>query len=83
MGFALETNDEEMNARLKMEKKNLDFIVLNSLRDAGADFSVIRIKYLLSVSRENRWRFRVSPRSRLLPILSILSAVMCRRIVES
>lgn len=38
VGFALETNDEESNARLKMEKKNLDFIVLNSLRDAGAGF---------------------------------------------
>ena len=38
VGFALETNDEEANARLKMEKKNLDFIVLNSLRDAGAGF---------------------------------------------
>lgn len=38
VGFALETNDEERNARLKMEKKNLDFIVLNSLRDAGAGF---------------------------------------------
>lgn len=38
VGFALETNDEETNARLKMEKKNLDFIVLNSLRDAGAGF---------------------------------------------
>ncbi len=38
VGFALETNDEESNARLKMERKNLDFIVLNSLRDAGAGF---------------------------------------------
>lgn len=38
VGFALETDDEESNARLKMEKKNLDFIVLNSLRDAGAGF---------------------------------------------
>ncbi len=38
VGFALETNDEESNARLKMEKKNLDFIVLNSLRDVGAGF---------------------------------------------
>ena len=38
MGFALETNDEESNARSKMAKKNLDFIVLNSLRDAGAGF---------------------------------------------
>ncbi|TNE63709.1 MAG: bifunctional phosphopantothenoylcysteine decarboxylase/phosphopantothenate--cysteine ligase CoaBC [Bacteroidetes bacterium] len=38
IGFALETNDEESNARTKLEKKNFDFIVLNSLRDAGAGF---------------------------------------------
>ena len=38
VGFALETNDEESNARLKLTKKNLDLIVLNSLRDAGAGF---------------------------------------------
>lgn len=38
VGFALETNDEESNALKKMEKKNLDFIVLNSLNDAGAGF---------------------------------------------
>lgn len=38
VGFALETNDEETNALAKLEKKNLDFIVLNSLRDAGAGF---------------------------------------------
>lgn len=38
VGFALETNDEESNARLKLAKKNLDLIVLNSLRDAGAGF---------------------------------------------
>jgi phosphopantothenoylcysteine decarboxylase / phosphopantothenate---cysteine ligase len=38
VGFALETNDEEANALAKLEKKNLDFIVLNSLRDAGAGF---------------------------------------------
>jgi len=38
VGFALETNDEETNAAAKLKKKNLDFIVLNSLRDAGAGF---------------------------------------------
>jgi phosphopantothenoylcysteine decarboxylase/phosphopantothenate--cysteine ligase len=37
-GFALETNDEEKNAIEKLEKKNLDFIVLNSLNDEGAGF---------------------------------------------
>lgn len=38
VGFALETNDEECNARLKLKKKNLDLIVLNSLKDKGAGF---------------------------------------------
>lgn len=38
VGFALETNDEEQNALTKLQKKNLDFIVLNSLRDSGSGF---------------------------------------------
>lgn len=38
VGFALETNDEEQNAHHKLEKKNLDFIVLNSLRNEGTCF---------------------------------------------
>ncbi len=37
-GFALETCDETAHAREKLERKNLDFIVLNSLRDKGAGF---------------------------------------------
>ena len=37
-GFALETNDEHSNARNKLERKNFDFIVLNSLNDKGAGF---------------------------------------------
>lgn len=38
VGFALETNNEEQNAQEKLKKKNLDFIVLNSLQDANAGF---------------------------------------------
>ncbi|MEE0900318.1 MAG: bifunctional phosphopantothenoylcysteine decarboxylase/phosphopantothenate--cysteine ligase CoaBC [Bacteroidales bacterium] len=38
VGFALETNDEENNAKQKLSKKNLDFIVLNSLNDKNACF---------------------------------------------
>lgn len=40
VGFALETDNEAEHAASKLEKKNLDFIVLNSLRDAGAGFGV-------------------------------------------
>lgn len=38
VGFALETNDESANALDKLQRKNLDMIVMNSLRDAGAGF---------------------------------------------
>ena len=40
VGFALETNNAEAHAREKLAKKNLDFIVLNSLEDKGAGFAV-------------------------------------------
>lgn len=39
VGFALETNNEREHALGKLQRKNLDFIVLNSLRDAGAGFA--------------------------------------------
>jgi len=38
VGFALETENETSNAEIKLKKKNLDFIVLNSLNDNGAGF---------------------------------------------
>ena len=38
VGFALETDDEEAHAEQKLARKHFDFIVLNSLRDAGAGF---------------------------------------------
>ena len=40
VGFALETDNELKNAKDKMERKNLDLIVLNSLQDKGAGFRV-------------------------------------------
>lgn len=40
VGFALETDNEHANAVGKLNKKNLDFIVLNSLKDEGAGFGV-------------------------------------------
>ncbi|MDR2805796.1 MAG: phosphopantothenoylcysteine decarboxylase, partial [Dysgonamonadaceae bacterium] len=38
VGFALETDNEMTHAGEKLRKKNLDFIVLNSLKDKGAGF---------------------------------------------
>ena len=40
VGFALETDNELQNAEGKLKRKNLDYIVMNSLRDAGAGFGV-------------------------------------------
>lgn len=40
VGFALETHDEQANAERKLQSKNLDMIVLNSLQDKGAGFGV-------------------------------------------
>lgn len=53
VGFALETNDELNNAIGKIERKNLDFIVLNSLKDAGAGFAVDTNKVTI-VHRNNK-----------------------------
>ena len=38
VGFALETDNEMTNADVKLKKKKLDFIVMNSMQDAGAGF---------------------------------------------
>lgn len=40
IGFALETDNEEQHAEDKLKRKNLDYIILNSLRDKGAGFGV-------------------------------------------
>ena len=55
VGFALETNNEEENAQQKLEKKNLDMIVLNSLKDKGAGFKndTNKIKILTSEEKKN------------------------------
>ena len=54
VGFALETDNETVNAEAKLAKKNLDFIVLNSLREEGAGFGVDtnRVSLIDSTSRE-------------------------------
>ena len=53
VGFALESNDEFANAILKMKSKNLDMIVLNSLKDKGAGFGEKTNKITI-ISRKNK-----------------------------
>jgi phosphopantothenoylcysteine decarboxylase/phosphopantothenate--cysteine ligase len=53
VGFALETENELENAKTKLKKKNLDLIVLNSLRDKGAGFGKDTNKVTL-ISKDNK-----------------------------
>ncbi|UCA58230.1 bifunctional phosphopantothenoylcysteine decarboxylase/phosphopantothenate--cysteine ligase CoaBC [Chryseobacterium rhizoplanae] len=54
VGFALETQNEEENAKGKLEKKNLDMIVLNSLRDECAGFKNDTNKIKIFTKTEKR-----------------------------
>lgn len=56
VGFALETSDEIENAQKKLAKKNLDFIVLNSLNDKGAGFQVDTNKITI-IGKDNNQQF--------------------------
>ena len=54
VGFALETDNEQVNAEKKLAEKNLDMIVLNSLRDEGAGFGhdTNKVTFIDGASRE-------------------------------
>ena len=54
VGFALETNDEEVHAQAKLRKKNFDFIVLNSLKDEGAGFRTDTNKITIISAEEKK-----------------------------
>lgn len=65
IGFALETQDEEANAREKLKKKNFDFIVLNSLRDAGAGFDT-RTNKISIIGQDNKIKkFELKPKEQV------------------
>ncbi len=62
VGFALETNDEQQNAERKLEKKNLDFIVLNSLRNKGTCFRSDENQITI-ISREGKRDYERKPKN--------------------
>ena len=59
IGFALETHEEEENAIRKLKTKNLDFIVLNSMKEAGAGFGVDTNKITIFKSSGERIDFEL------------------------
>lgn len=70
VGFALETENEKEHAKQKLIKKNLDLIVLNSLRDDGAGFGTETNKICL-LSPGNNWLdFGLMPKPRVASIIA-------------
>lgn len=76
VGFALETTDEEENAIVKLEKKNLDAIVLNSLRDQGAGFTTETNKITFIDSKKEKISFQL--KSKALVAQDILNEILKR-----
>jgi phosphopantothenoylcysteine decarboxylase/phosphopantothenate--cysteine ligase len=62
VGFALETDNEMSNATEKLGKKNLDFIVLNSMKDEGAGFGYDTNKITIIDKDENVTKFDLKPK---------------------
>jgi phosphopantothenoylcysteine decarboxylase/phosphopantothenate--cysteine ligase len=59
VGFALETNDEIAHAKSKLKRKNLDMIVMNSLRDEGAGFQHLTNKVTILDRHNNIQKFEL------------------------
>ncbi|MEE9438619.1 MAG: bifunctional phosphopantothenoylcysteine decarboxylase/phosphopantothenate--cysteine ligase CoaBC [Saprospiraceae bacterium] len=73
IGFALETNDEIINANRKIQTKNLDFIVLNSLNDSGAGFGHDTNKVIIIKSDGNTIPFDLKTKSEVaVDIVNVL-----------
>ena len=74
VGFALETNNEKENALSKLEKKKLDLIVLNSLKDEGAGFSTDTNK--ITIFDKNRNEFHFGKKSKKLVAKDIVNTII-------
>ncbi|HEY0262214.1 MAG TPA: phosphopantothenoylcysteine decarboxylase [Chitinophagales bacterium] len=63
VGFALETDNEAEHAKGKLQSKNLDIIVLNSLRDEGAGFQLDTNKITIMDKRKNQIAYDTKSKS--------------------
>lgn len=76
IGFALETNDEQQNAQSKLERKNLDFIVLNSLRNEGTCFQSDENQISI-ISRQQQKDFPRKPKNEVAKdIINELASIL-------
>ena len=75
IGFALETNNEVANAIKKLEKKNLDFIVLNSMNDEGGAFKNDNNKITIIDRYKKQVNFELKPKKEV-------AADICKKILD-
>ncbi len=76
VGFALETDDEQENARNKLNNKNLDVIVLNSLSDKGAGFGYDTNKVTILTKNGDEIVFGLKPKTEVaLDIISVIKKI--------
>lgn len=75
VGFALETDNEEQNALDKLQKKNLDFIVLNSLNDKGAGFQTDTNKVTIIDRNQHKTTYNLKSKEEV-------AADICNKIIE-
>jgi phosphopantothenoylcysteine decarboxylase/phosphopantothenate--cysteine ligase len=69
VGFALETENEEFHAKTKLQKKNFDLIVLNSMRDAGAGFQHDTNKVRIFTEEGKSFESEVLPKSQIAELI--------------
>ena len=81
VGFALETNDEENNAIKKIEKKNFNYIVLNSLNDAGAGFGLDTNKITIISNQGDKTTF--SLKSKLEVAKHIINTTLFNKTIKA
>ncbi len=80
VGFALETNNELEYAKNKLEKKNLDMIVLNSLQDAGAGFATNTNKISILDNEGNELHFELKTKKMVaIDILNHAEKIMIKK----
>jgi len=65
VGFALETENEKVNALKKLKNKNADYIILNSLNDAGAGFGYGTNKITIFDNEENEFSFETKSKEKV------------------
>lgn len=84
VGFALETNSELENARKKLENKNLDLIVLNSLNDEGAGFGVSTNKITILDKSGGQTSYPLKPKNEVASdIMDRLTGLLEKQVAQN